>query len=52
MSQNVDNANISPAMIPAFHLKGMKNGSEGKLETDSPDDRVLKRGDLARVIDQ
>eukprot|EP00980_Cylindrotheca_fusiformis_P029510 scaffold23496_cov188-Cylindrotheca_fusiformis.AAC.8 len=50
MSQNVDDVNFPEATSNTSQANGIHNGSESKQATEY--DRVLKRGDLARVIDQ
>jgi hypothetical protein len=52
MSQTMDSGNVPPATVEPYILEEKTNGSGWKPAMDSPEDRVLKRGDLARIIDR
>lgn len=52
MSQTIDSGNVPPATGEPHNSKEKTNGSGGKPAMDSQEDRVLKRGDLARIIDR
>jgi hypothetical protein len=52
MSQTIDSGNVPPATVEPYISKEKTNGSGGKPAMDTPEDRVLKRGDLARIIDR